>query len=146
MKLNFVLRFQQCGVSLLKRPWKTFRDGTLFYGNVKTGNKRLALTTKHGNKNMYKGTRSSGIGKHTKRGKYIIDWMKVKTFVVPKVTNESLKPLVSCNVPHLKQNFSDYERGLHDPEFYYNQLKNYIHYGSRQTEAANIECFEESMK
>lgn len=146
MRLTSLLNFQQCNVSLLKRPWKTYRDGTLFYGRTKTGNKRLALTTKSGNKNMYKGTRSSGIGRHTKHGRYIIDWTKVKTFVVPTLLNESLKPLVSCNLPHLKQNFSDFKYGLNDPDYYYSQLKNYINYGNTQSKASDIECYEEAMK
>lgn len=65
------------------RPWKTFKDGTLFYGTSKTGSKRHPLTSKQGNKNFYKGTRSSGVGQHTSTGKYTIHWDKVRTYVVP---------------------------------------------------------------
>ena len=38
-----------------------FRDGTLYYGQLKSGSKRHALTGKQGNKHYYKGTRSTGI-------------------------------------------------------------------------------------
>lgn len=70
-------------VNFLLRPWKTFKDGTLFYGTSKNGSKRHPLTSKQGNKNYYKGTRSSGIGSHTAYGKYTITWDKVRTYVVP---------------------------------------------------------------
>ncbi|KAG0189673.1 hypothetical protein DFQ28_003101 [Apophysomyces sp. BC1034] len=43
---------------------------------------RTQLTSKRGH-NFYKGTGSGAMGRHTKRGGYIIDWNKVRTFVVP---------------------------------------------------------------
>lgn len=69
--------------NFLLRPWKTFKDGTLFYGIQKTGSNRHPLTSKQGNKNFYKGTRSSGVGSHTQYGGYSIKWEKVRTYVVP---------------------------------------------------------------
>lgn len=45
---------------------------------------RLALTTKMTNKGYYKGTGTGSTGTHTKHGGYIIDWAKVRTYVVPK--------------------------------------------------------------
>jgi len=45
---------------------------------------RLALSTKQTNKGYYKGTGSGAMGTHTKYGGYIIDWNKVRTYVVPK--------------------------------------------------------------
>ena len=61
-----------------------FRDGTLYYGQLKSGSKRHALTGKQGNKHYYKGTRSTGIGSWDSRGRYHINWEKVRTYVVPE--------------------------------------------------------------
>lgn len=44
---------------------------------------RLALTTKQTNKGYYKGTGTGSTGRHTKHGGYIIEWEKVRTYVVP---------------------------------------------------------------
>ncbi len=46
--------------------------------------RRLALTTKQVNGGFYKGTGSGSMGRHTKHGGYIIDWRKVRTYVVPR--------------------------------------------------------------
>ncbi|CAL9736288.1 large ribosomal subunit protein mL41 [Monosporozyma servazzii] len=127
----------------LTRPWKKFRDGTLFYGLSKSGNNRIALTTKQGNKTMYKGTRSSGIGKHTKHGQYVIQWNKVNTFVVPKFVNLDLKPLVSTNVPELKHEYAGYSKGPLDTKLYFDKLKQFIEQGSVQSDASNIACYTE---
>jgi len=48
--------------------------------------RRLQLTTKQVNGGYYKGTRSGAMGRHTKHGQYIIDWDKVRTYVVPDLT------------------------------------------------------------
>jgi large subunit ribosomal protein L41 len=45
--------------------------------------RRLALTTKQTNKGYYKGTGTGSTGWHTKHGGYVIDWDKVRTYVVP---------------------------------------------------------------
>jgi hypothetical protein len=45
---------------------------------------RLALNTKQTNKGFYKGTGTGSTGRHTKHGGYIIEWEKVRTYVVPK--------------------------------------------------------------
>jgi hypothetical protein len=45
--------------------------------------RKLPLTTKDINKGYYKGTRTGSMGRHTKYGGYIIDWNKVRTYVVP---------------------------------------------------------------
>jgi large subunit ribosomal protein L41 len=45
--------------------------------------RRLALTTKQTNKGFYKGTGTGSTGRHTKHGGYIIEWEKVRTYVVP---------------------------------------------------------------
>lgn len=127
----------------LTRPWKKYRDGTLFYGLSKAGNKRTPLTTKQGNKTMYKGTRSSGIGRHTKHGQYVIQWNKVNTFVVPQFINLDLKPLVSTNLPELKHEFSGYSKGPLDTKLYFDKLRHFIEYGNVQTKATDINCYVE---
>lgn len=135
MKVTNINLFQQSAVNYLVRPWKTYRDGTLFYGLVKTGSKRHALTTKQGNKTFYKGTRSSGIGKHTKFGGYVINWDKVRTYVVPStdVWNKDLTPLISAGVPEVKNSFKGYT-GPSDAKLYLKKLNEYIVYGPQETE------------
>jgi large subunit ribosomal protein L41 len=49
--------------------------------------RRLALTTKQGPHNYYKGNRTGAMGSHTKWGGYKIDWSKVRTYVVPDLTD-----------------------------------------------------------
>ena len=46
--------------------------------------RRLALTTKQVNGGYYKGTGSGSMGRHTKHGDYVIEWHKVRTYIVPK--------------------------------------------------------------
>lgn len=41
------------------------------------------MTSKQGH-NYYKGNRVGALGRHTKRGKYLIDYSRVRTYVVPK--------------------------------------------------------------
>jgi len=45
---------------------------------------RHALSTKQANKGFYKGTGTGSTGRHTSHGGYIIEWEKVRTYVVPK--------------------------------------------------------------
>lgn len=45
---------------------------------------RLRLTTKQVNGGYYKGTRSGSMGYFAKNGSYVIDWKKVRTYVVPE--------------------------------------------------------------
>ncbi len=45
--------------------------------------RKLPLTTKDIKKGFYKGTRTGSMGRHTKYGGYIIEWGKVRTYVVP---------------------------------------------------------------
>ncbi|SCW02541.1 LAFE_0F08702g1_1 [Lachancea fermentati] len=141
MRQTFVSLFHESPISLLTRPWKKNRDGTLFYGLSKSGNRRTALTTKQGNKTMYKGTRSSGIGKHTRYGGYTIQWNKVRTFVTPKNYNTDLKPLVSHNLPELKHSFKGFEKGALDSKLYFDKLRNYVKHGKVQSEASDVNCY-----
>ncbi|EON99814.1 putative 50s ribosomal protein 27 protein [Phaeoacremonium minimum UCRPA7] len=45
--------------------------------------RKLRLTTKNVNKGYYKGTGTGSMGRHTKYGGYVIEWPKVRTYVVP---------------------------------------------------------------
>lgn len=127
-------------IAQLLRPWRKYRDGTPFYGWTKTGNKRWSLTTKQGNKNFYKGTGSSGIGRWTTRGRYIINWDKVRTYVVPSGLNEtSLKPLVCSKTPMLTHSFKGYDKGAIDGKLYLQKVKEYIEYGTNDAPAAKRE-------
>lgn len=45
--------------------------------------RKFTLTTKDINKGFYKGTGSGSMGRHTKHGGYVIEWDKVRTYVVP---------------------------------------------------------------
>ena len=45
--------------------------------------RKLRLTTKDINKGFYKGTGTGSMGRHTKRGGYVIEYNKVRTYVVP---------------------------------------------------------------
>ena len=92
---------------------------------------------------MYKGTRSSGIGKHTRYGGYTIQWSKVRTFVTPKIFNTDLKPLVSHNLPELKHNYGGFQKGPLDSQLYFTKLKEYIKNGKVQTEGTDVKCYVE---
>ena len=45
--------------------------------------RKLRLTTKDVNKGFYKGNRTGSMGRHTKYGGYVVEWDKVRTYVVP---------------------------------------------------------------
>lgn len=45
---------------------------------------RLRLTTKQVNGGYYKGTRTGSMGYFAKNGEYMIDYRKVRTYVVPE--------------------------------------------------------------
>ncbi|CAK7264869.1 60S ribosomal protein L27, mitochondrial [Sporothrix epigloea] len=60
--------------------------------------RKLRLTVKDVNKGFYKGTRTGSMGRHTKRGGYIIEYEKVRTYVVPSLTGFDLTPFVSKRV------------------------------------------------
>ena len=47
--------------------------------------RHLKLTTKDVNKGFYKGNRTGSMGRHTKYGGYVIEWNKVRTYVVPNL-------------------------------------------------------------
>ncbi|KAF9995202.1 hypothetical protein BGZ80_005380 [Entomortierella chlamydospora] len=61
---------------------------------IMRGASRQQLTSKRG-RNHYKGTGSGPMGRHTKRGGYVIEWERVRSFVVPDLTDFKLLPYVS---------------------------------------------------
>ncbi|KAK4503275.1 hypothetical protein PRZ48_006703 [Zasmidium cellare] len=72
--------------------------------------RRLPLNTKQGPHNYYKGNRVGSHGTHTKWGGYVIDWRKVRTYVVPELTNFSLTPFVAMRIQKRRDNFAHTER------------------------------------
>ncbi|KAI5966244.1 MRPL27 [Candida pseudojiufengensis] len=131
MRASQILSFQATAQTALRRPWKTFRDGSLYYGQLKSGSKRHPLTTKQGNKHYYKGTRSTGIGHLDSRGRYHIDWNKVRTYVVPVGLNTTdLKPLVSPNSPQFIQKVEGYDDKFKSPELALHNAIRFVENGS----------------
>ncbi|ODV60270.1 mitochondrial 54S ribosomal protein mL41 MRPL27 ASCRUDRAFT_58787 [Ascoidea rubescens DSM 1968] len=132
MKVSAPAYFHSSATAQLLRPWVKERSNQLFYGQRKSGSKRHALTTKQGNKTFYKGTRSSGIGKHTPGGNYYITWSKVRTYVPPSSENynHDLKPLVpKYNFTKVSSNsYKGFKNSL-DSNLYYKKLSDYIFYG-----------------
>ncbi|KAF9435086.1 hypothetical protein BGZ76_006920 [Entomortierella beljakovae] len=61
---------------------------------IMRGASRQPLSSKRGH-NYYKGTGGGAMGRHTKRGGYVIEWAKVRSFVVPDLTDFKLLPYVS---------------------------------------------------
>jgi len=56
--------------------------------------RQFQLTTKQGPKDYYKGTRSGRMGDHTKHGGYVVNYDRVRTYVVP----EGLASFKVCSV------------------------------------------------
>ena len=57
------------------------------------------LSPKKGNRLYYKGKGGNKGGRHTSKGKYIIDPEKLLTLRVPDLTDFKLKPYVSAETP-----------------------------------------------
>jgi len=121
------------GVQLLLRPWRKYRTREPFYGLTKSGNKRWALSTKQGNKEFYKGTGSTGVGQHTRKGNYRVNWEKVRTFVVPSnVDSTELRPLVDPTSPNIKNHFQGF-KGATDPQLHMKKVMEFIEYGTEDS-------------
>ncbi|RFU31667.1 hypothetical protein B7463_g4676, partial [Scytalidium lignicola] len=81
--------------------------------------RRLALTTKQTNKGFYKGTGSGSMGDHTKHGGYVIDWAKVRTYVVPaNLKDFKLTPFVTRKMKPIKGRFERDPKGALSGEAY----------------------------
>ncbi|KAI4170380.1 MAG: hypothetical protein LQ343_005002 [Gyalolechia ehrenbergii] len=87
--------------------------------------RRLALTTKMVNGGYYKGTGSGSMGRHTKHGGYVLDYAKVRTYVVPKDLKDfKLTPFVTKNMELLKGDFEGDPKGGLSGERYLEKWKN----------------------
>ncbi|TVY27644.1 54S ribosomal protein, mitochondrial [Lachnellula hyalina] len=85
---------------------------------------RLALTTKMTNKGFYKGTGSGSTGSHTRYGGYLIDWDKVRTYVVPENLKDfKLTPFVTKKIKPFKGRFEGDPKGAFSGEAYLNKWK-----------------------
>ena len=51
------------------------------------------LTTKDVGKGFYKGNRTGSMGRHTKYGGYVIEWEKVRTYVVPDMKDFKVRSI-----------------------------------------------------
>lgn len=97
---------------------------------MRGGSKRHPLTTKQGNKHFYKGTGSSGYGKLNLDGNYMMDWSKVRTYVVPAdLHNTELKAMVSPKVPELLHHFVGYDDGAKLADLAFQNLVDFVEYG-----------------
>ncbi|ORY61320.1 mitochondrial ribosomal protein L27-domain-containing protein [Pseudomassariella vexata] len=86
--------------------------------------RKLPLTTKDIKKGFYKGTRTGSMGSHTKFGGYIIDWNKVRTYVVPEGLNEfKLTPFVTQRMPRTRGTYDGPAGGPKSPELYLERWK-----------------------
>ncbi|TDZ44724.1 54S ribosomal protein L27 [Colletotrichum trifolii] len=72
------------------------------------------LTTKDVNKGFYKGNRTGSMGRHTKHGGYMVDWSKVRTYIVPNLAECNLTPFVPESVQVIKTRYNT-KQGPRDP-------------------------------
>ncbi|KAG6071755.1 hypothetical protein E4U30_004527 [Claviceps sp. LM220 group G6] len=86
--------------------------------------RHLKLTTKDVNKGFYKGNRTGSMGRHTKYGGYIIEFEKVRTYVVPQGLKDfKLTPFVSNEIRAKPGDYKGMAKGPQDPYLYLEQWK-----------------------
>jgi len=85
--------------------------------------RKLPLTTKDVNKGYYKGNRTGSMGRHTKYGGYVVDYSKVRTYVVPDLTGFKLTPFVSRKIENVHGQYQGYAKGPRSPELYLERWK-----------------------
>ncbi|KAJ2996992.1 hypothetical protein NUW58_g786 [Xylaria curta] len=86
--------------------------------------RKLPLTTKDIKKGFYKGTRTGSMGRHTKHGGYIIEWNKVRTYVVPAgLDSFNLTPFVTAKMEPTRGRYEGYALGPKSPELYLDRWK-----------------------
>eukprot|EP00897_Mesotaenium_endlicherianum_P006438 jgi/Mesen1/5822/ME000296S05104 len=56
------------------------------------------LTSKRAGKNFYKGKGARNMGRHTRKGSFLLEEAKMPTYVVPDLTDFKLKAYVSHTV------------------------------------------------
>lgn len=124
-----IITMRPSNIQYLLRPWQKYKDGQLFYGIVKSGNKRWSLTTKQGNKNHYKGTGSTGVGTWTRLGQYRVNWEKVRTYVVPRdMEGTELRPFVCPTAPNIKNHYKGF-KGPVDGKLHLRKVMEFVKYG-----------------
>ncbi|KAI4598203.1 hypothetical protein KJ359_003087 [Pestalotiopsis sp. 9143b] len=104
--------------------WPTAR--LMFQARAKFTRKfrKLPLTTKDINKGFYKGTRTGTMGRHTRFGGYIIEWERVRTYVVPAGLDAfKLSPFVTNKIKRTRGRYEGYEGGPSDPSLYLERWK-----------------------
>ena len=60
------------------------------------GATRRVFTSKNGNKNYYKGKGTGAMGQHTRHADYIVDYSRIRQFVVPSLVGFSLGPYLDA--------------------------------------------------
>eukprot|EP01088_Endostelium_zonatum_P006252 TRINITY_DN1835_c0_g1_i1.p1 TRINITY_DN1835_c0_g1~~TRINITY_DN1835_c0_g1_i1.p1 ORF type:complete len:101 (+),score=13.30 TRINITY_DN1835_c0_g1_i1:5-307(+) len=60
------------------------------------------VSTKHTTRGLYKGVGCRRLGRHTRKGRYIVNPLRIPEYVVPDLTGFELKPYVSKNTPKIK--------------------------------------------
>ncbi|KAI9811236.1 MAG: hypothetical protein M1827_005568 [Pycnora praestabilis] len=86
--------------------------------------RRLALTTKMVNGGFYKGTGTGSTGRHTKHGGFVIEWNKVRTYVVPQGLKDfQLSPFVTRKMKSTRGRFAGDPKGALSGERYLNRWK-----------------------
>ncbi|KAL9137645.1 MAG: hypothetical protein Q9175_001134 [Cornicularia normoerica] len=74
--------------------------------------RRLPLTTKQVSNGFYKGTGTGAMGRHTKHGGYVIEWRRVRTYVVPEQLKDcKLTPFVTQKLRPTKGRFEGESKG-----------------------------------
>ncbi|MCJ1459422.1 hypothetical protein MMC28_009800 [Mycoblastus sanguinarius] len=85
---------------------------------------RLPLTTKQVSNGFYKGTGSGSMGRHTKHGGYVIEWKKVRTYVVPEQLKDcKLTPFVTKRMKPTRGSFEGHAKGALSGEIYVKRWK-----------------------
>lgn len=51
---------------------------------IALGARRAPLTSKQGNKNYYKGTRSGRMGRWTSKGQFVVESWRLRQYIVPE--------------------------------------------------------------
>ncbi|KAI0477835.1 putative ribosomal protein [Xylariaceae sp. FL0804] len=85
--------------------------------------RKLQLTTKDIKKGFYKGTRTGSMGRHTKHGGYVIEYAKVRTYVVPPLADFKLTPFVTNKKAPMHGQYEGYAQGPKNPALYLQRWK-----------------------
>ncbi|KAK9448032.1 mitochondrial 54S ribosomal protein mL41 [Limtongia smithiae] len=113
---------------------RAFKDRLIPLKQRNPQGRRYNLTPKQGNKDYYKGTGSANMGRHTKHGRYIIDFQKVRTYVVPEELHDTqLTPYAPKTLPRLINTYKGYQNGSFDGQWYIDKHEEYLKYGADES-------------